>query len=315
MPAAGYKENITLNKLESSIQVVDATNLLATFASYCKTSIHQLFVQIGIYCQLPLFICVTLFSIISNCIKANKKRDKSSIANACLEILGNIAISVAVIGGSIASASFALIAPIIFISVLGIKFLHAAGTVIYHTYHRFQESNPIKKSAHDREIKKNLMSIVTLTLVTVSIGGIMLAGSTAFAFVGIAAGVIALGMSIKGLIHHFHSSKAPSPKATQTTPCASSAMTMETNSTRHIMQNLPLTKAAPTTAVSNGSHSFFQRASSSGAIFREQSAPNPLSQSATSSLVCTANSFFQSTPKSSVSTANTPSPKAFLVRT
>lgn len=133
---------------------------------------------------------------------------KGLVGKAILETVAAAAISVAVIGGFVAAALFASAAPIIFTAVMGTKTLYHAGASIYHFNKYRSEEIPEQKSSLGNTAAQHFVATIALTLTTVSIGLVMLAGKFAFAALGVAASVGMIGYGVITAIVKYRKEKA-----------------------------------------------------------------------------------------------------------
>jgi hypothetical protein len=96
-----------------------------------------------------------------------------------------------------AAITFALAAPIIFTAVLGSKTLYHTGAALYY----LGKSNVSgieaeKKTRYRASMAGHLKGAMVLALSTVAVGLVMLAGHTVFAWLGVTAAVIGIGLSV-----------------------------------------------------------------------------------------------------------------------
>lgn len=174
----------------------------------------------------PVVMCIDIIQAILAWRQAQLSGfKKGAVAKAGLETFSAVAIAAAVVGGFVAAATFTLVAPFIFVGVMGLKTLYHAGLSIYSGIKAIvnkrranRTSDPEEKAAYIKKYETykgaaidNAVSTVTLALTTAAIGLVMIGGQTIYGLLGAAAALIGVGFAVFKAVQHHRANQGANP--------------------------------------------------------------------------------------------------------
>lgn len=197
------RSSVINQKVDLGIAVADSANLSAIFMMFLQDTWQRFLEDIGHTFMFPLAAAGAVIRAALAWRQAKLDNGKNgTVARAVVETVSAAAITTAVVGGFVAAATFATVAPIIFTAVLAAKTLFHAGSALYYmgkaaVANKSQDPAVREKANGYRSAARaHGVGAVAGIFATAAVALVMLAGFKIFAVLGIVAGVIGIGYSI-----------------------------------------------------------------------------------------------------------------------
>lgn len=195
------KEIRHLAAVGSTIQAIETIDLAGIFYMTSSEVFKAIFEQIFKYIMLPTAaISNLMIAALAWRQSSLSKYEGHSVARAVVETLAALAISAAVIGALFFTATFTLIAPIVFGAAVGTKALFNAGSAIYFGVKSARADNESEKFSFRKKALESGVAAIVGTLATIAVVAVMIFAKPALAILGIVGGVFGAGAAVmKGI--------------------------------------------------------------------------------------------------------------------
>lgn len=196
MPATGFfNKEASLHEItnvEIGVQFANTAVITTTYAMFTQET-SRIFLEESL--KNILFPAMMFFDVVQAVLSwrqawLNRKDDEVVgfyLSKAILDTVTMLAISAAVVGGLLAPAAFVLLGPILLVAALGTKSLYHMGLAMYMA---------CATADTPKNVAMQALTGVSFGLSAASLGLILLGGQPMFAFMGIAAMVLSLGMAM-----------------------------------------------------------------------------------------------------------------------
>ena len=209
-------------QVDNVVGIVDSLNLSTTFIMMLTEVLERLVDEMAKFVLYPV-------SIVTGLLKAGlawrqaylNKGDNGAVVSAVVQTVSAVAMGIITLGGLVASAIFAAIAPFAFTLILAAKTLFHFGASIYHGVQSLLADTEYERNKHRAAAKEHLIGTVALTLATIAIAAVTIFAKPIVGILGIIAGVIGAAYSLYNVLtttvpdplpKSFSPSPIPAPK-------------------------------------------------------------------------------------------------------
>jgi hypothetical protein len=186
------------------------------FANYFHSPVGTALTGLGSYILYPMIALTSAMEAALSWMHTNidrRKKDNKlknrNIANAIISTLSFAGFTAAIIGSLIAATTFALAAPIMFMSVIGGRALYNAGSALYYMHRSSTVESDTKydtaakkiaaKAKYESRAKGHAPSAALGAIAFVATTTVFLLGYLVFAPIGIAVNAVFMAMAIAGI--------------------------------------------------------------------------------------------------------------------
>ena len=179
------------------VATAESIDIAGVFVMTAVESLKVIFEEIARFIMLPFAaLSASLLAIFAWRQAHLSQYEGYATTKAVVETLSAIALSTAIIGGLILTATFALVSPIIFAITFGLKTLFNAGSAIYFGVQASRADDESKKEEYRTKAKDALIGTIIGVLGTTAVIAVMLLAKPVMALFGIAAMLIGAGASV-----------------------------------------------------------------------------------------------------------------------
>jgi len=209
LDAEQAKKSIANHKVDLSVGIVDSLNLTTLFTLFLDEVLTRFLEETARFILFPIAGAAAVIRAGLAWRQARIDYKNGSIgAEVWVETVAALAISTAIIGGFVATAIFATVAPIIFAVTMAAKSLFNFGAACYYLGKSMVESeDEDKKQGYRDAAYAYAVGALAGTLATIAVTAVMILAKPLMAVFGIAAGFIGMVFTAYKLI------KKPSPAA------------------------------------------------------------------------------------------------------
>lgn len=201
---------LTDKKIALGVGLADSANLGSIFTLFLKEAFTQFLMEFGRYFMYPFAaLAAILLAIISWRDAARAGDSKSLVLRALIDTGMAIGITVAVVGGFLAGAAFTALIPIIFAASIALKTLYNFGAAIYFkAMASFEPKGSKERDDYARAAKLHLIGGVAGLFAGIAVVGVMILAKPIMGILGVIAGLIGIGVSIKLAVDLYKEEKA-----------------------------------------------------------------------------------------------------------
>ena len=205
------------DKVGLGAHIIDSIDLGSIFVLFLTETFKRFLEETAKYFLFPIAAAMSIASAIIAFNQARlEKGKKNTIPNAIVAGASAVAVTVAVVGGFVASSLFAMAAPIIFGAVTALKCLYNIGAATYYGARYAltdEKTNSKEKKEYGKAAINHSMTALAVGLASVAVVGVMILSKSVLAWLGIGAAVIGTGKGCYDLYKKFKGpTKSPGKK-------------------------------------------------------------------------------------------------------
>lgn len=195
-------KSVSNQRHDQVIAAADAGVIGTIFAMFTNEAMQHLLEGLGHFILFPIAAILAVYRAVLAIRQAQLDKFKNgTLVKAVVDVVSTVAILTAVIGGLALATTFALASPIIFTAVLGAKSIfHLGAAIYYYGKSKVSEIDNERKARYRASTVGHLKGALVLALSTVAVGLVMLASQPVYAWIGIIAAGIGIGLSIVNAI-------------------------------------------------------------------------------------------------------------------